>query len=77
MRIGMLWFSNDPKQTIDFKIKEAASYYSQKYGQKPNVCFVHTSMMEGGKTVGEIKVETTSNVLPNHFWIGVRQGGEK
>ena len=39
MNIGMLWFDNDPKTEIVAKVKEAASYYSQKYGKKPNICF--------------------------------------
>ncbi len=44
MKIGMLWFDNDPKADLKVKIERAASYYSKKYGQAPNLCFVHPSM---------------------------------
>ena len=72
MNIGMLWFDNDPKTEIVAKVKEAASYYSQKYGKKPNICFVHPSMMNGEeKKAGGIAIKTNQSVLPNHFWIGV------
>jgi len=75
MNIGMLWFDNDPKTELSLKIERAASYYSQKYGKKPNVCFVHPSMIQPNPVNkaarSDIEVRTTKSVLPNHFWIGV------
>jgi hypothetical protein len=79
MNIGMLWFDNDTKTELPVKIERAAHYYSEKYGKKPNVCFVHPSMVKTEpaeattKTIlrGEIEVRTTKSVLPNHFWIGI------
>ncbi|RPI30644.1 MAG: hypothetical protein EHM70_13365 [Chloroflexota bacterium] len=75
MNIGMLWFDNDPKAELHVKIQRAASYYHTKYGQNPNLCFVHPSMVipEQAK-MKEIEVRTTRSVLPNHFWIGVNSG---
>jgi hypothetical protein len=49
MKIGMLWFDNDPKADLKIKIERAASYYSKKYGQSPNLCFIHPSMGSGEK----------------------------
>jgi len=49
MNIGMLWFDNDPKSNIDFKIERAAAYYRTKYGRAPTLCFVHPSMLKNGK----------------------------
>ena len=46
MNIGMLWFDNDKKTDLSDKIKRAASYYKEKYGQNPNLCFVHPSMLK-------------------------------
>jgi hypothetical protein len=46
MKIGMLWFDNDPKADLKVKIERAASYYSKKYGQAPNLCFIHPSMVQ-------------------------------
>lgn len=84
MNIGMLWFDNDPKVNLDTKVERAASYYRNKYGRTPNVCFVHPTML----TLPEVKVEPASDdkryttgsgvevrsnrsVMPNHFWIGI------
>ena len=71
MKIGMLWFDNDPNTELDDKIARAAAYYLNKYGQAPNVCFVHHSMANGEKQPGRIEIRTTNAVLPNHLWIGV------
>ncbi len=74
MDIGMLWFDNDPKRDLGAKVQTAAAYYLQKYGQAPNLCFVHPSMLpdESGRA-GAVSIMTNITVLPNHFWIGVDQ----
>jgi len=85
MNIGMLWFDNDPKLGLDAKIDRAASYYYDKYGKPPTVCFVHPSMIpeiksdnkNGADSItvnarsGGLAVRPNQSVLPNHFWIGV------
>lgn len=85
MNVGMLWFDNDPKKELDDKIERAATYYSEKYGKKPTICFIHPSMMPDSSTrspdndasveveVQDVQLQIRSNqsVLPNHFWIGV------
>ncbi len=72
MNIGMLWFDNDPKAELKVKIERAASYYRNKYGQTPNLCVIHPSMLPPDVTKpGEIEVRTNKSVRPNHFWIGV------
>jgi len=74
---ALLWFDNDPKTEIATKIQRAASYYRDKYGQLPTLCFVHPSMISQGETKEEkiyhsgLEVRTSQSVLPNHFWIGV------
>ncbi|MEN4041776.1 MAG: hypothetical protein ROW39_05485 [Anaerolineaceae bacterium] len=74
MRTGMLWFDNDPKTDLSTKIHEAASYYQKKYGTKPDVCFIHPSMVAQGKPhQNGIEVRTNRMVLPHHIWIGVRE----
>jgi hypothetical protein len=73
MNTGMLWFDNDPK--IDFltKIQRATEYYQSKYGQKPDLCYVHPSMMtEKPPRATGIEVQGNQMVLPNHFWLGVK-----
>ena len=72
MNIGMLWFDNDPKTDIAVKITRAVDYYQHKYGQTPNLCFVHPSMVKTTPTKsGNIEVRSSRAVLPNHFWIGL------
>jgi hypothetical protein len=76
MKIGMLWFDNDQKHTLDQKIQGAATYYATKYGAQPNLCYVHPSLMptvpEGTEyKAGGVEVRGTRSVMPNHLWIGV------
>ncbi len=74
MDIGMLWFDNDKKSDLVTKVSRAAAYYRSKYGEEPNLCFVHPSMISEDKAeAGRIEVFSNSSVLPNHFWIGVQQ----
>jgi hypothetical protein len=73
MDIGMLWFDNDPKSDFLSKVQKAASYYRKKYGENPNLCFVHPSMIPEKKTeAGGISVCSNKTMLPHHFWIGVQ-----
>jgi hypothetical protein len=75
MEIGMLWYDNDPKVDLNSKIEKAASYYCTKYGQAPNLCFVHPSMISNSPgRAREIEIRTTPSMLPNHLWIGVKNG---
>lgn len=72
MNVGMLWFDNDPKTDITVKINRAVDYYQHKYGQTPNLCFVHPSMVKASPTKsGNIEVRSSRSVLPNHFWLGL------
>ena len=82
MNIGMLWFDNDPKAELSSKIERAATYYRNKYGATPTVCFVHPSMIAAAaspepnpaqpalRSAG-LEIRPTRSVLPNHLWIGV------
>ncbi len=83
MNVGMLWFDNDKKADLQVKVARAASYYRKKYGQSPNLCFVHPSMLPAGRdsspgnkkrnalqTKG-VEIRPSKSLLPNHFWLGV------
>lgn len=71
MNVGMLWLDADQKRTLEEKVKRAAEHYHQKYGRFPELCYVHTGMVEEACQFGEIKVEPAKNVLNNHFWLGM------
>jgi hypothetical protein len=79
MDIGMLWFDNNPKSSLETKIKRAAYFYEKKYGRKPNLCFVHPTMLKtpGEQTIAGLKTRPSRSVLPNHFWIGIEKESKK
>jgi hypothetical protein len=72
MDIGMLWFDNDPKVGLEVKIERAVNYYRDKYGQSPNICFVHPTMINGSPNrMNSVDIKANKSVRPNHFWLGV------
>lgn len=81
MNVGMLWFDNDSKSDLTAKVTRAAIYYRGKYGNTPNICFIHPSMARVNEekdsteqriTAGDIEVRLTKSVLPHHFWLGTQ-----
>jgi hypothetical protein len=72
MRIGMLWFDNDPKVDLATKIARAADYYYRKYGMRPDLCFVHPTMINNGVRTPNIEIKPNRQVLPNHLWMGIQ-----
>jgi hypothetical protein len=89
MEIGMLWFDNDKKSDYEAKIERAATYYRNKYGRTPNLCFVHPCMIpDNGSRAADkasretenltlksqgVEIRTSKTMLPNHFWIGINR----
>lgn len=71
MKIGMLWFDNDPKADLATKIQRAVTYYQGKYGDRPNLCYANPSTVREGQLIEHVTVMPNRSVLPNHFWIGV------
>ena len=76
MEAGLLWLDNDSRRGVEDKVKQAANHYQKKYGYKPNVCFVHPSMLVGnGKQkplrIDQVEVRSVRSMLPDHFWLGV------
>ena len=75
MNIGMLWYDSDPQKELEDKVDQAASYYHEKYGKEPDLCFIHPSMkdIEEGEQAGDVEIRSSGTVLPNYFWIGVNR----
>ena len=74
MNRGMLWFDNDPKTNLAAKIKQAAEYYRRKYGDAPNLCLVHPSMLADKEAdAGHIAIRSYRPVLPGYLWIGLAE----
>jgi hypothetical protein len=72
MNTGMLWFDNDPRTDLAEKVTAAAEYFQKKYGRKPNVCYLHPTLLPDAKTRTEgIHLLASKSVLKHHFWLGV------
>jgi hypothetical protein len=78
MRVGWLWFDNDSGRTVEEKVCLAAERYQEKFGQKPNTCYVNPQAISGEKKSltcpigdGTVQVLTARHILPHHFWLGI------
>ena len=77
MRLGMLWFDNDPKTALAEKVERASDYYRNKYGRVPDLCLVNPAMFDGTVTtsgemvIGKVRLRAMRTILPNHLWIGL------
>ena len=74
MKTGLLWFDNDPKTDLPTKVSRAAAYYTNKYGQKPNLCFVHPSAINQlSSPRPDIDIKPHQRVKPHHLWLGIHE----
>ena len=75
MKVGLLWYDDDPKRALEEKIARAAQRYREKFGRRPDICYVNPAMLEeGAPRSGRVRVVTAPNILPHHFWVGVSEG---
>jgi hypothetical protein len=74
MKVGMMWYDGG-EDGLAQRVHRAASYYREKYGGQPNVCFVHPSGAEGEETaeLDAIRVRSSELVLPGHLWVGIER----
>ncbi len=78
MRVGMLWLDDSPGRSLEEKVRRAVAYYRQKYGQQPNLCYVHPAMLpQGAREVDGVAVRPLKDILPHHLWLGVAEEGQE
>jgi hypothetical protein len=78
MKVGMMWLDSERDAGFDERLARAAAYYSSKYGRQANLAVVHP------ETIGEpaasgvqgLTVRLRSDILRDHFWIGVDEAAE-
>lgn len=71
MRIGLLWYDNDPKKALEQRVREAMERYREKFGRAPNTCYIHPADLNGrALTLEGVRVLVASNILRNHVWVG-------
>lgn len=73
MEIGMLWFDADRESNLSTRIERAVSYYRKKYGSLPDICVSHPKTLDNDTTkqIAGVRIERSSSVLPDHFWLGI------
>jgi hypothetical protein len=73
MNVGMLWFDAERGDGLTTKVDRAASYYKEKYGRSPNVCYIHPGMRQENpeEKLQDLVIKTSKAVLPDHFWLGI------
>ncbi|HEX7557269.1 MAG TPA: hypothetical protein VF338_11635 [Leptolinea sp.] len=75
MSTGMLWYDSNPKNDLLSQIAQAAAYYQYKYGQYPELCYVHPDTLGDSQVkTHDITVLPDKQVQPGHLWLGVRDG---
>ncbi len=75
MKVGLLWFDDDPARDLAQKVGGAARHYRKKFGRRPTICYVNPTMLNGkARQVGGLKVAPLGSVLRHHFWIGEQDG---
>jgi len=70
MATGMMWFDNDPKRTLEQKIKRGFEYCQDKYKTSVLAVWTHPSChVEGDSEVyGETPIIFHKSIRTNHFW---------
>lgn len=72
MNVGMLWLDDDRNRSLEEKVSRAVEYYQEKYGRFPEMCLVNTKMLADETKVGKVSVQPIANILPHHFWLGMK-----
>ncbi len=73
MKMGLLWFDDNPNLPVAKKIEKAARRYRQRLGRSPNVCYVHPQTLAGATAMpARVQVIESASIQPNYFWIGVK-----
>jgi hypothetical protein len=66
VKVGLLWFDDDPGRRLEDKVLRAAAHYERKYGQPPNLCFAHAAALgDSGRPrkAGAVEIHAGCSVL--------------
>ena len=66
---GLLWFDDRQNIPLATKIAAAVDFFEEKYGRKPQCCYVNPCNSLEGLPLQELglRVEVSSYILPNHY----------
>lgn len=71
MKIGMMWMMDKNNLPLSEKVREAVSYYQNKYGATPTMIMCNPKDYVECK---EFAISTSRSIRKNHLWLGM---GEK
>lgn len=71
MRIGILWYDNDPARSLADKIGQAKTFHETKYHRTPTMAMVNPRALAEATTMGGVTVQPQRYILPGHIWIGI------
>jgi hypothetical protein len=76
MHVGMLWYDADRGASLNSRVRRAADHYRSRYGDDPDLCLLHPSMLGSAQdeSCEGIRIESNPRVLPDHLWMGVAVG---
>jgi hypothetical protein len=72
MKFGLLWYDDNPKRPLAEKVDEASQRYYQKFGRRPDTCYVNPASVpaeHGGRN--GVKILGASTIPLHHLWLGV------
>ncbi|MBI4675592.1 MAG: hypothetical protein HY741_28440 [Chloroflexi bacterium] len=72
MKSGLLWYDASAND-ITAKIMQAATRYQQKFGVKPDTCFVNPHDVPQVEKVQGIQIKSKATIMPNHLWLGITE----
>lgn len=67
VKLGWLWFDDDPRTTVQEKVSTAAARFQQKFGRAPALCYVNERDLAQGLGTAGLELAAASNVRPGHF----------
>jgi hypothetical protein len=72
MKIGLLWYDDDPKKSFWQKVEQAAKCYYERFGRPANACFVNPANLPSERDEAQrVKVAALATILPDYFWVGI------
>jgi hypothetical protein len=73
MQIGLMWYDDDPRKTLDAKIEQAIARYHEKYGHAPNACYVNPAAVAIENRHNGMRVIPARTIRPGYLWVGVEE----
>jgi len=70
MIIGLLMQKEDKKQSMADFVGECLLYYTKKYAQKPDSCYVHPERVDELKSITSVNIIPAKNISRINAWIG-------